>query len=230
MKNPAIITYPRRFDFVGAVSRIFGIEDLSQIHRLAPTASIHDRASDQKTELHRIFYANNQEVLEIYEDLMRNWIPVVMGSDDLIYQAVPTFRVHLPGSLAVGEFHKDSEYAHSREEINFWLPVTEAFGTNSIWVESREDAGDYRPTWVKKGEVFRFPGGILRHGNKLNDTGVSRVSFDFRAVRRDLFSPTGERSASAGIEMKIGSYYKELHPHEQNVGDSEGSSLHLAGA
>lgn len=212
MNSSIIIPYPEEFNFVEEVSRIFDIDDLSRIHELVPGTVVLSQPQDQKTVLHRRFYDNMAGFLEIYEKLIHQWIPGIMEEDDLIYQAVPTFRVHLPGSVAVGDFHKDSDYAHSREEINFWVPLTEAFGTNSIWIETKEDLADYRAVSVRPGEAFRFPGGILRHGNHRNETEVSRVSFDFRVVKRELFNPTGSHSASAGVEMKIGGYYKELRP------------------
>lgn len=207
---PAIVAYPEKYKFSEAVARIFGVEDLDHLHALAPGVNIQDRAEDQKTVFHRKFYESRAEVMEVYLDFIKKWVPEVMGTDDLVYQTVPTFRVHLPGGLAVGEFHKDSDYAHSRREINFWLPFTHAFGSNSIWIESQEDLGDYRPASVPKGQVFVFPGGVLKHGNHQNETGVTRVSFDFRVIPREEFSPTGTHSVSAGVEMRIGGYYSQL--------------------
>jgi ectoine hydroxylase-related dioxygenase (phytanoyl-CoA dioxygenase family) len=123
---------------------------------------------------------------------------------------VPTFRVHLPDNLAVGEFHTDGAYHHQQGEINFWLPVTEAFDTNSLWIESEPGRADFSPVRLTPGQVYMFDGVNLSHGNKVNRTGVTRVSFDFRLISRHRFTNTDHVSVSAGRRMSIGHYWSAL--------------------
>jgi len=49
-----------------------------------------------------------------------------------------------------------------------------------LWCESDYGLGDYAPMPVRYGEALLFDGGLLRHGSVPNDSGVTRVSMDFR--------------------------------------------------
>lgn len=50
---------------------------------------------------------------------------------NMLPQTVPVFRVFLPEHLAVGPRHRDESYHEQPNEINFWLPLTDAFDSNS---------------------------------------------------------------------------------------------------
>ena len=78
-------------------------------------------------------------------------------------------------------FHRDRDYAHNVNEVNFWLPVTRAFDTNTIWIESEEGKEDFQPLECGVGESWMFNGCHLKHGNKINTTEQTRVSFDDEA-------------------------------------------------
>ena len=41
--------------------------------------------------------------------------------------------------------HCDADYHHSSNEINFWLPRTACFGSNTLWSESTPGAEDFHP-------------------------------------------------------------------------------------
>jgi ectoine hydroxylase-related dioxygenase (phytanoyl-CoA dioxygenase family) len=113
----------------------------------------------------------------------------------------------MPGNLAVGEFHKDSDYNHQRSEITYWLPFTPAFSTNTIWIESEEDKKDYQPYSLDYGQVLVFHSSILSHGNMINETGQSRVSMDFRVIPFSKYSELETGSSNLNLKFKIGSYY-----------------------
>ena len=49
----------------------------------------------------------------------------------------------------------------------------------------------------------------LNHGNKKNDTGVSRVSFDFRVIEEKDFSYVGT-SVTQKVEMSLGKYWSKV--------------------
>ena len=60
------------------------------------------------------------------------------------------------------------------------MPLTNAYDTNTMWVESEEDKGDYTPVNSTYGDLIQFDGANLSHGNKKNITNQTRVSIDFR--------------------------------------------------
>ena len=41
--------------------------------------------------------------------------------EKIVYQAKPTLRVQFPGNKAVGGWHRDRDYNHPIDEINFWV-------------------------------------------------------------------------------------------------------------
>lgn len=139
------------------------------------------RIRDRK-EHARCFLASTPciEWLQAYRRMIADLVVPLLGP--VAFQCPPTVRVHLPGRR-IGHRHKDDDYpGHQGEEINFWLPLTRAQGTSSLFVESTPGRGDFAPLDVHPGECFRFHGGQCEHYTVVNETGVSRVSLDFRVI------------------------------------------------
>ena len=200
--------------FREVIASYLNVEYLEDLHSFVDKEySVFDVETDQSTVFHKLFYksANKEDsdFYRIYKEFIYNEVTEEMGSD-IIYQKYPTFRTHLPNNLGVGAFHKDKDYNHGESEVNFWIPVTDAWGTNTIWCESEEDLGDYEPIEVKHGQVLKFNGATLSHGNKINDTGATRVSFDFRVVKKSEFKSSGKETISQGKKFDIGDYFEEL--------------------
>ncbi len=86
-------------------------------------------------------------------------------------------------------------------------PFTDAFDTNTIWVESEEDKSDFTSMECKYGEIIQWDGSNLMHGNKLNTTNFSRVSCDFRIIRYSNYVPNENSTINTKIQFKIGGYY-----------------------
>jgi len=104
--------------------------------------------------------------------------------EELLFQVEPNLRCHLAGTghLLV-HLHKDADYFHQPNELNFWVPLTASFGANTLWAESSPGAGDFKPFETKgPGEAVRFWGGQCAHYTVANDTAVTRVSIDFRVI------------------------------------------------
>ena len=173
---------------------------------LPPASSVATRESDQATDYHARFYARMAAFLPTY---YRFVLSVLADSVTEVYiQRVPTFRVHLRGSVAVGTWHRDSEFFHTSSETNYWVPLTRAFGTNSLWIESRPVAADV-------GDVVVFLGSEVLHGNLVNTTPISRVSFDFRTLPRADYRASDLKSVSAGVPMTLDGYW--IAPEEISV-------------
>ena len=169
------------------------------------------REKDQSTIWHKRYYDKYKtEFLPTYLELIKE-LKKRFGYDEIIYQNIPTFRVQLAeGNLGVGEWHKDSTYNHGTSEVNFWMPFVNTNEQNTIWMESKEDKGDYRPYKVNYGEILVFSGANLYHGNKNNDSNQTRVSVDFRLVDPVKFIPNEAGSINMKEKFDVGVYFEKL--------------------
>lgn len=195
------------YNFRKIISNSLKDQNLENLHKEFDFYLL-ERNKDQSTQFHKNFYKNYDlnGFKELYEKFIKEFCCLLMDAK-LVYQAKPTFRVHMPNNLGVGEFHKDSDYNHPLEEINLLVPVTEAKDTSTIWIESAPNLGDYKPINLQYGEILVFRGGLLKHGNKINETKKTRVSFDFRVIPEQEFKPNTYASINTGMKFEIGSYY-----------------------
>eukprot|EP00928_Gymnodinium_smaydae_P038301 TRINITY_DN26447_c0_g1_i1.p1 TRINITY_DN26447_c0_g1~~TRINITY_DN26447_c0_g1_i1.p1 ORF type:complete len:362 (-),score=83.88 TRINITY_DN26447_c0_g1_i1:8-1060(-) len=142
--------------------------------------------------------------------------PAAGGGDDdaggVFVQRPPTLRVHLHGQRAsegkIG-MHRDSDYpGHNAAEVNFWVPMTSVEGSNSLFVESAPDRGDFAPLRLQYGQAYRFHGYACRHHTVANESGTTRVSFDLRLVPAACCPPEALRGPRRGDArgLKIGDY------------------------
>lgn len=204
------ILYP----FKEILEEKFNVENLSLIRN--DDVEIFKRENDQSTIFHKKYYeiTLTNEFKNLYEDFINDYV-YPLYNELIVYQKIPTFRIHFPNNIAVGEFHKDKQYredawANFVKEDNFFLPFTDAFDTNTIWVESKEDVGDYSPMECKYGEFIQWDGSNLKHGNKINLTNSCRVSVDFRVIKYSNYIPLERGSINMNSKFKIGEYYNLL--------------------
>ena len=139
-------------------------------------------ASDQVKTLNRSPTQNQlansfEEIFENYCSFVSDVIVDNVGKISL-YQSPPSFRFHYceRGSSV---FHKDRDFGVEEGRLNIWVPLTEVWGDNSLWVKSKIGAKDFKPITIHPGQVLVFDGVNLRHGLKINTTNSSRISFDF---------------------------------------------------
>ena len=171
--------------------------------------------NDQDTLLHREIYkldpafGNDNSVdlgfIKTYREFVR-YLQDEVFKETLVFQKLPTLRIHLPGNMSVGAFHVDSEYNHPTSEINIWVPLTKARGTSSILIESARGKGDYSPIEIDPGKYAIFDS-LLMHGNKVNAEDYTRISFDFRVIPLSKFENTDSASVSKNKKFIIGDYY-----------------------
>jgi len=212
----AVLTFnSEKYDLRAVACSILDWKDLSTLHESVAGSTAPNQitfANDQSTAFHKQFYNSPQlpTFLEVYERLVKEVIAPLFDEKVVIFQKKPTFRVHLPNNLCVGQKHRDGDYFHPAGEINFWLPFTKVFDTNGIFVESEPEKGDFHNVALDYGEVFRFYGNKCWHYNEVNTTGCTRVSIDFRIIpgsRWDFNAePTGS-SVKSGMKFVIGGYY-----------------------
>jgi hypothetical protein len=204
--GPARIAYPLEcFDFPGIVAGILGSRDLGALG-LGDEMAVRTRETDQKTRWHAQFYAGFQTWRTLYEAFVAQFAAPFFD-EPFWYQAVPTFRVHLPDNLAVGQFHTDADFGHPEAEKTFWVPLTPASDSSTIWIESFPGHDDYTPQDAVPGQCIVFEGSRLRHGNHINRTGRTRVSFDFRSIGIGELEPSEVRSINSGLPFAPAGYY-----------------------
>ncbi len=205
----------KKYDFISLLQELFECNDLQYLHNLNSDklSSFKPVGFDSDTFFHSIFYEKMRsgwpEFINLYESLIRDFIAPCLGiKDKIVYQKWPTFRVHLPNDTAVGGWHCDSQYNHPPKEVNFILALTEMFESNTTIVESSPGKKDFHQVELKPGEIFQFNGNECMHGNLPNKTGLTRVSFDFRVLKFEDYSPNYSGvSLSKKNKFLIGEYY-----------------------
>lgn len=196
----------QKYPFLPILKMIFGISDLSQAHTHHQFELLR-RENDQQTPFHKAYYDNFSLIKPIYEDFISEVVKPIFG-EAVVYQKIPTFRIQIPNNVGVGEWHKDKQYNHNQSEVNFFLPFTPAYDTNTIWVESEEDKGDFAPIYSEYGEFVQWMGIHLTHGNKINQTNASRVSVDFRVIPLSQWKVQDGSSINTKVKFDIGGYYE----------------------
>ena len=200
----------KQFNFADSLTKIFHVANLADIQS---DIEVLKRANDQSTPHHKLFYEwmETEDFKEKYRTfIVDNVRPLY--NDRIVVQNKPTFRICYPNNIAVGEFHKDkwyrdSEWAAKVKELNFFLPFTDAFDTNTIWVESAEDKQDFAPMNCQYGEFIPWDGPNLLHGNHINKTGKTRISIDFRVIEYHNYIPSDKGSINVNKKFKLGEYY-----------------------
>lgn len=216
-----IFKYDKQYyNFIDLVSEVFEVSDLTSLHINRQDLITDERLNlytESSTKFHDTFYTklndNWIELYELYDDFIHNEIVKVIN-EPFHYQKWPSFRVHIPNDQAIHTFHSDGDplHKHPPGEINFFLPLTSCYGTNTIWVESQPMKLDFKPIELKYGQYSMFNGNQCMHGNKPNKTNLTRVSFDFRIMPVSKYDPTWNvDSPTSHTKFIVGEYYKELY-------------------
>ena len=200
-----------KFEFRCEIENIFQTHNLEYIHKFEDcNFGILSFDTDQSSSLHKKFYSQVRQsnLLNLYYNFIEEEI-LPKFTEDILYQKIPTFRVQVPDNISVAEFHKDKSYSHNPREVNVFLPITIAKDTSTIWVESQEDLGDYKPMNAEYGEYYIWNGSNFKHGNKINDTGMTRFSVDFRILPYKHYSEDNiKETVTTKTKLKLGNYFE----------------------
>lgn len=215
-KRYAIIKYDSQvFNFKKVLQNLFGVKFPEFVHHGHKTYDEKfEVGKDSSTIYHKTFYDQYRSGWPAMEDMYENFIRdevSLLFFEDFLYQRFPTFRVHLPNNIAVGDFHNDGDFHHPDGEVNFIIPITCSDLTQSVWVESKPGLKDFSPIKLEWGELVMFNGNKLTHGNKINLTSETRMSMDFRVLPVSKY--TGEDtggSMTLNTKFKEGEYYKRF--------------------
>lgn len=179
--------------------------NLSQLDNIFVDQEI-TRENNQSTEYHKRFYYsldNDNRLKSLYDDFISKVVKDLFN-EEIIYQVTPTFRLQAIDNVSVFAFHKDTEYGHSDKTINFFLPITKCYDTNALWVES---GSSFEPMECDYGDLITFDAVNLLHGNKVNKTGKSRISLDFRVMKMVDYCKTSKQTLSKNRRLILGDYY-----------------------
>ena len=178
----------QQYNFPQIIADYLVTDDLSALRSDVKDASGQNslyKNMEQATYYRRLYEQLDSEAgrrfYSTYERFVHEVIQPQYG-EPIFYQKKPSHRVLFYNNPGESRFHRDSDYGHSTAEINYSVPQTDAFGTNTFWIESEAGKEDFQPVEMKVGQFARFHGASLMHGARANTTGKSRVSFDFRVI------------------------------------------------
>ena len=97
-----------KFNFRDDLKTLFNVKSLDDINHNIP---VFKRKNDQDTKYHKMFYKwiRSEKINLLYDRFIREVIQPIYR-EEIVYQAIPTFRICYPNNIAVGEFHKDKQY------------------------------------------------------------------------------------------------------------------------
>jgi hypothetical protein len=205
-----------KYNFKELVCSYLDVDRLENLNH--PSINIIDEETAQSTFYHKKFYSaakSDNALSDLYGKFVKDFIQNLF-EEPILYQSFPAIRIHYKNSFAAFNYHKDKEYRIAAEdknlvkhEINFFLPLTNAYDTNTFWLETKEDVGDYYPVEGSYGDLITFDGANLRHGNKPNLTGQVRVSFDFRILPERIYQKHYGTINHTNSTFVIGEKYKK---------------------
>ena len=185
------------FPLAQILAETLGVEDLSKIHLECPLkkdkgrllATLQNRGKRRK--FHQCFdsFVISQVIPLLHSQGLSKGVfytnrhQLRQGKPQSIiyrYQAFPSINIVRPGESSTDP-HCDMSQGHSIGSISYHIPLTQTFGTNALYLESRPGREDWHPLVTKSpGLGFQFDGARCLHFNLKNETDITRVSLNFR--------------------------------------------------
>ena len=215
-----VVNYDKKkYNFYELTKQIFDYE-LDILHEIKDKdyPLFTELGKDTHTCFHKTFYNHIDNIdnkLKIaYKLFIKEVIFPYLELQEGLYQVFPTFRIMLPNNVAVVKKHYDSDidHLHPKGEINFVIALTDMDDTNSIWHESYPRLCDFKAINLKAGDVYCFCGNLCEHYNKINKTGKTRISMDFRILPQYCVTEINHiKSVTTGKKFSSGGYYNYLN-------------------
>lgn len=204
-------------DFECAFQKLFGINDLSQLHRFFQIPKSAILPNDSSTLIHKIYYCHFNSLLRpVYLSFLSELSAIVC--EPFYYQCIPNVRFGLPGESWISRFHTDLEYKHPRCEYNVNLAITDSFGSAALQIEDKPSSDTYIPLSQNKREYTFIDHIGCRHGTIINTEDYTLVSLDFRLVLQNdlpqLLQPSDGSSLTQHKRFVPGDYFStNPYPH-----------------
>jgi ectoine hydroxylase-related dioxygenase (phytanoyl-CoA dioxygenase family) len=208
------------YSFKEMMEEVFGVDNLDFLHErreeLLPDKKL-NFDNESNTEFHKLFYSKmNSNQLKNLEDsyirFIKNEISPLFD-EEILFQYMPSFRIQLPFEKAIHKWHYDSDddHRHPQWEINIQIAVTDMLDNRAMWIESVPGLKDFSPMEMTYGQFAIFDGNRCTHGNKMNDTGKTRISFDFRIMPISKHEPEKSiNSVTSNKKFVVGDYYRKI--------------------
>ena len=212
--------YSNEYKFEDILKNIYKVDKLENI--VSKNVFEITKDNDQKKPCIRTFYESEEFLTTFkneYEKFIKNEISKIFTDEEfIVYQGRPTFRIQEANSVAVGEWHRDSQqdYDHFWGEINVFLPFTSLNKYNTIWknftMEDETIGENAKPIIISKNQYQLNYLNQVKHGNIINKSNITRVSIDFRIIPGSIYKYNTNIKQSADMKFKfdIGGYYKKL--------------------
>ena len=193
------------------------------------TLGVNDRQCPFIQDFHEAVDASD-EFKKIYHAFIRkNVLPLFPKETTLVIQKTPNIRFSFPNSAAIGKrkepnaqeseseiekigLHCDSDFGHHFTEMNFILPITPMYDSNSVYYEHVDDEQFQMYKNLKMlnptSEFFQGYLNKLRHYNKINQTEHTRISFDVRIIPYSEYIEYLD--TFHGTKFELGKYYVVL--------------------
>jgi len=212
-------------------------DSLDNLHDILATSLIskedkeyHKQIHGWKNDRNSIFIKHFHEYVdktpifnETYHAFIKKYIqPLFPEETKLVIQKTPNIRFSFPETAAIGcdpndpeniiGLHCDSNFGHNENEINFVIPLTKMFSTNSIYYEptlnSGIDPNHFENLVLEPDQFLQAYFNKLRHCNRINQTNKTRISFDIRIIPYSKYMENLD--FFKGTKFELGKYYIDL--------------------
>ncbi len=192
--------------------------DLENLHKIVNIRDVNELRLFLFDQINKFF--NWEKVLL---RLVGDELSYSMGRDILVQSKI-NVSIQMPNDkTSLLPMHTDCASADTPFQSNIWIPLTDAYKTNSMFILSESDTKKYIKNILKGdkisnkikikdkdfvrlkfGEILIFNPSIL-HGNVINKTDHTRISLNVRA--KSIFAPEPNDRNS---DRRFGTYYKTL--------------------
>lgn len=210
---------------------------LDDIHKLLETQLLTSCEKDYHKQLHEwqkdrdsTFVKRFHEYVdkythfnEAYYSFLRKYVlPQFPNETKIVVQKTPNIRFSLPNNAAIGcdpadpddiiGLHCDRQFGHHPTEMNFVIPITRMFDSNSIYYEpypnSKINPTHFENLVLDDHHFLQAYFNQIRHCNRINRTNKTRISFDIRVIPYTEYQT--HLDDFIGTKFELGKYYVVL--------------------
>ncbi|ABM70730.1 sporadic carbohydrate cluster 2OG-Fe(II) oxygenase [Prochlorococcus marinus] len=186
------------------ISNCLNIKKLEELHLQVESEKINELRIKAFKSINKI-----SEWKKKILDLISPEIYEILGLD-LAIQKNLNLSIQMPGEVnSILEKHVDYRTGDSPFQRVVWIPVTNSYDSNSIFMLDKES--NYKPININYGEFLVFDPNT-EHGNIVNKTDKTRVSINVRV--KNWFSPDLSNFAP---DRQFGVYYEDLCFSESTI-------------